>query len=218
MAYRKRVFRRRTFRRRRVFRTTGRRTFTGLYRNMTSNIVGKFKLRQRLTGNFTSSAGGVLSQVVHVNDPSGCTDWNNLQTLYDLYRVTYCKVRFIPHYSQSTLGGVSPVQPVYWNYDPDSTTNAGTVDAMLQYDNCRVMRSTNRGFKYGVKPMPSTDNSVNNAGMSFTYRKGIGMMFDCANVTYMQRGIIGWYGDGAIINTDFGDLIVTYYVKFAVRR
>lgn len=177
------------------------------------------RLSTRLPNDFSTSGGGVISQVVNVNDPSICTEWTQYAALYDQYKVLECWVNMFPTYnvvaeSISTTGGYAPVHFVY---DADSTTALSSVDDAMQYGN-RTTFNCFRPFKYGVKARAQTDNSVNNAGMAVTYRPGYGIVLDVANVAYYQKGIITWYGDNLPPSSKIGELVIDFFVLFFGRR
>lgn len=183
------------------------------------NRPTKFKLTQRLQGYFGTGAGVSINQQVFVNDPNNCTDFASLQQLYDLYKITGCKVKFYPKFIDSSVPGAAGTafSPIYVFYDPDSSVAVTTVDAAVQYDNHKVF-NLYRPWKYYCSPIVQSDTSVNAAGALLAFRKRVGAMFDIINPTYYHKGIIGWVADTLTTGTQYGDIVVTYYCLCSERR
>lgn len=166
---------------------------------------------------FKSSAGGILGQVIHVNDPSICSDWTSCANMFDCYRVDMVKVTYFPRFNEAYMGGAGLFAPVYLFYDADSTTTVTTVDDAIQYSNYKG-KNLFMPWTYKAFPKPQTDNSVSNAGMAVTYDKAEGILLDTLGAANYQKGIIGWFADSLPFEVAFGDLIIDYHVTFFNRR
>jgi hypothetical protein len=174
-----------------------------------------------------ATSSSIINCVYPCFRPDRCTDWASMANLFDLFKVTTMKIRYYPGANgvdQQIIPATGPAtgvlqsyRPCYVAYDPDTSTNAGSVDAMIQYDNCKVF-DLFKPFKYVIKPQIQYDNSVANAGMTVSYKKGVGMMMDIANVADYAKGIVQVYADNLAYTQFYGDVIVTYYVMFANRR
>jgi hypothetical protein len=175
-------------------------------------------LRQRLLGSsyLTSSGGGILAQQVFVNDPSGAQDWTSFSSTFDNYRVNAVSIQFLPTFTQDQLGSTPLFKPLYIVYDSDGV-NPGSVNACLNYATMKV-KNLYRSWTYKVRVAPTTDNSVATGGMMTTYDRKYGLVLDCAQVVNYHAGAISWYADTMLINTNFGDLIVSFDVTFFARR
>lgn len=217
---------RRRYRRRRRAKATnggiGRRSarklaYLSTFRSLAINGPKEFRMLQRNYNStfMTSSAGGVINLAIHCMDPSHMTDWTALGSLYDLYKVVGVKVQFYPA-ANAIAEGAGAYRPCYIAYDPDSNTSVGTVDGSLQYSYHRV-KNLFKPWKFYVRPGVQYDNSVANAGMAVHFVRGKPWL-DISNAANYQKGIISIFADNLPVSYFCGDLVVTYYVKFCIRR
>lgn len=184
-----------------------------------ANAPKSFKLTRAVAGAVTSSVGGVITNILHANDPSLCTDFTGISALFDLYKVTCFKLSFYPQYNVESLnsGGIG-YAPIHVAYDPDDAANPFTsVDATVQYGNRKTFNMF-QPWVYKCFPKASSDNSVNTDGLILVHDKSLGPMMDVAFAPSYQKGVVGWYGSGMETSTNFGTLILDYYVTFANRR
>lgn len=185
---------------------------------MSEKVPYFFKLRVRLTGYLTSGVAGTMSQFIYTNDPSGCSDWSPLSSLFDQFQVKKVKLTFVPKYvDASPFGAVGTFGLLCVRYDADSGLAPTTVDEAIQYDNNMYLR-LNTIQRYAITNVTQTDNSVSNAGMAIAYKPGYGNVLDVANVANYHKGNIGWFGDGFTVSTNYSDLVVEYHVLFFGRR
>lgn len=205
-SYRRKTFKRRTYRKKRYTRSR-------------VNAPKTYKISWNSDSYFGSGAGGAMSQQIATMDPTLCTEWTSVSALYDQYKVTCVKIQYYPNFIDSAVpvnSGLGIFKPLYVVYDADSTTGPTTTDIALQYGTCKV-KNMYRPWKYVIRPRVQTDNSVNNAGMALTFSRN-GPILDVASAAYYQKGIIAWYGTGYPVSSQFGHIIVDYYVKFFGRR
>lgn len=177
-----------------------------------------YRLSTRYVGALNSSGAGVMTNNIPANDPSVCTDWTSLSALYDSFRVEKTLCTYYPNFNNaSPTGAEGNFAPLFICYDVDTTTSPTSVDVALQYQNCEIKDMT-KPWKYLIKNVFATDNSVNNAGMQISFDKKYGMFYDVANVANYKKGVIGWYGDNFTASINYGYLIVDYVVTFYKRR
>lgn len=89
------------------------------------------------SGNFTSSAGGVIAQAISL-DPSalGSTDWADFSSTYDEFRVLGARIIFAPvQFGVAVNGGIAAIA-----FDNDSGTAPASLTEVQQYSTCRYFQ------------------------------------------------------------------------------
>lgn len=128
-------YRRRTARR----RTGPRRRRTRRYRRRVPRKYsgdGKRFFKLTTTDAVTSTAGGIILNT-YTDNPTGYSDFTNLQTLFDSYRVCAIKIRFIPT-RPNDESNLTTYAAAYIVHDPDSTTPPATTAEMVEYENVKI--------------------------------------------------------------------------------
>lgn len=202
-------------------------TMPKLTRALTTRFKGNnapkvFTVRKVYPGSsiFTSSLGGALAQSIPVNNPSAATDFTALGLLFDSYKVLTCTVNFRPRFVSADVGAASSYfAPVYFVYDPDSTSAGApaSVDDCVQFQNCKFLNLF-KPWRYRAQVITQTDNSVTNAALASTFDPKYGLLLDVVNTNNYNAGIIAWYATGLPPGYDFGDLIVEWEVAMFTRK
>lgn len=174
---------------------------------------GSFKLRAVLdvssgspsTTSFTY--GYRLTQPDAVDGGStACTDWVSVSNLYDEFRVSGIKLKFIPKRPNDPVSTTS-YEPGYIFMDTDSTGLNPTVAQCVGYDNLKVV-NLYRPFKVYYK----VPKLINTSGTTVAYP---GWM-DTAAPT--ATGSVYFKAENLTASIDYGQMIVTYYIKTHNRK
>lgn len=194
---------RRRFRRRVNSRKSKRRTIKRYLRRKSKqgNLTA---VKLRLTNTLSSDAGGTITQYYNFRDPSSTNDWSNFSALYDSYRVFALKIKFVPLYPNN-LSATTTYMPLYWCVDQDNVDNTGitSVGNIVQYENLKV-KNMYKPWKIYIKCPKWLQASLP------------GGFQDIANP--VSNGVLVSYGSGFNASSDWGTMIVTYYVGFKNRR
>jgi hypothetical protein len=180
-----------------------------------------YKLRF-VTGPHFASSVGVVAKAWPLMDITTFTEYGNLASIYDVYKIEKVTFDLIPCYNlNGATTSYSAYQPLYLAHDPDSIGSAFPVAAnnsqfYLDYGNCKVKNMLRRN-KITLRPSTTYDNSVDNSGMTVIQR-GKSLWLDIEKSNYYQKNVLAWYSEGSSNNTKFFDCIQTTYVTCAVRR
>lgn len=132
------------------------------------------------------------------DDPSKYAEFNNIQGLFDMYRVCAQKLKFIPN---STAATGYTAGYVFHDYNNIPTT--GTLASALDHDNLKIVnfqRPWKAYFKCSKQiPMQSSGTSINNRGYLMT-SSPVGTQATCIVATGMPK------------NQTLGQVICTLYV------
>lgn len=165
-----------------------------------------YKLRTNVSLN--SNAGGVISFST-ANNPSGISEWASLVQLFDSYKVTGMKIKYMPHLPNDT-SVTTGYTPIYIVMDPDSPlASLSNISQAIEYDNLKTKNLYKPWSVYYKMPKVS---QVPLAG-SIVLANG---WLDIDNVS-STSAILG-YSDGLDISTTYGTLLTTYYVKVKNRK
>lgn len=220
VTYRRRAYARRGVFMSRAFVTNNRRggyrvrkenMGTGTYARGLIPKYGSFKLRGVL--DLSSSGAGIINNAYRITQPdsidgagTALTDWTSLSNLYDEFRVSGIKIQFVPKLPNDTSSAVS-YQPIYCFMDTDSAALSPTVAACVGYDNCKVY-NLYRPFKRYMK----VPKLINTAASTVGYP---GWM-DTASPA--ATGGFYLHAESLTNSTDYGQIILTYYIKTHNRK
>lgn len=139
-----------------------------------------------------------------VRDPSTAQDWNSMTALFFNYCVCKFKVRFIPKTPAGNKMTVGYYQPLYAVYnDMNDGATPGSIAAMIQYENCKVL------------PLYKAWKLYYNVSRSSSGNETMGWQ---STDLPSDAGKLYLYGTGLAGSEEYGKLIITYYVKFNGRR
>lgn len=177
---------------------------------------GKFKLRQALDCSasdageihYTWTLTGLSATLVAINGAAPANSVEEIGTvggLYDQYRVTGFKIKYIPQLPNdtSTVTGFFPLYSVIDRDTPNTSPPVTTIAGAVQYDNLRVYNMYRPWSRYVRVPRyVSTGTPMG--------------WLDLANIS--NYGCAEFYGTGFDISQKYGKFIVTYYVTCRNRR
>jgi len=175
--------------------------------------INTYKLRIKTTNFFISDGAGNINVKKLMYDPSACSDWTILGSLYDQFRINSVTLHFqptVPMVDQTT-STVQYYRQYYVLADSDSDTAPGTVDIALQYDNCKIYDSW-KAWSYKVYPPRQIQSA------STTHVIDIQGWMDVASVAQNTVGCIFVVGDNFKFSTTFGDSVLEYIIEFKDRR
>jgi len=113
-----------------------------IYRGPVSPVInasGSHMSTIEVHGNLalTSSAGGVLSGVISLRNPSQTSGWTNLVGVYDEFRVLASSFKFVPQNTyNSTIAQATP--PILTFIDRDTSIVPTTTTIAQSYESCKV--------------------------------------------------------------------------------
>lgn len=142
-------------------------------------------------------------------DVTDFQDWTNVATLFDSYKICALKIKFNPAFPNN-LTATTAYAPVYLAGDPDVTnaTGLGSVNTIIQYENCKV-HNLYRPWSYYYK-LPK----VMSTGTSSVMLQG--GYFPSANPAIV--GGIYIYTEGLSISSTYGSIMVTAYMVCRNRK
>lgn len=159
----------------------------------------------------TSSAAGLIDDVLSTSDPAGAVDsagtyedWTSLAAIWDSYKVTGLRVQYTP---TLTNGSTVAIQPMYIIQDHDDVSAAASYGAQIQYDKVKFVNVNEKwDLFFKVGPTTQTGNpltflNVGTAG-SATNRISSVKLF-CDNLAASQA---------------YGVILLTMYITFGGRR
>lgn len=212
-------------------------TAKGRYQFMRSDGMGvRFKLRQVVPfeippgttfGEFVTSWFSLTNPIYPYNSENDpYQDWTNIANLYDYYRPTGLKIKYIPQFNVSEVNLVSNtstsgILPMYVAHDYDNidTTDANmlTADDMLEYENCKVFSSA-RQWKHYVKVPPYT--TIKNPELNIIDGLKKDGFIPTDNTGY--NGILGVGFQSPVTtttsDTNIGTFVVTLYLTARGRK
>ncbi len=176
----------------------------------TSTDVARFKIK--FTGNVVSDATGTISFVTSLSDPEQAfngagtyNDYNNLLTLYDLYKPTGVKVQYFPDKPNDTSINTG-YKPLFIVKDVDSASQQLTSrNTAIQYDKL-LIKNLYRPWSVFYRS-PSNTASTQNGGY-----------FNIASASPHGTGAIMFYADGVDTSDDYGTFILTMWIVCKGRR
>jgi len=158
----------------------------------------------------TSSAGGVVSFVLSVQNPGNLNgaavlDWSSMSGLFDNYRVKKARLVYTSNSTASPSSAIA--QANCWVvYDPDNSTQQLTSSAIAaQYGNA-VAFSLQRPFIYDILLPHMNSQSVLEGGW-----------MDCSVLTNTV-GTIQVYASGLSSTIVYGTYFVELEIEFRLRR
>lgn len=165
----------------------------------------------------STNAIGQVIQCVYVHSPFSSPDWANLAGLYDLYKVLACKVEIFPVQTVSELGVGQAIFPVFWSFDPDSSSPITSLSAAYQYNNLKVIPVTSRGVYYAKPGVAYTGSAISpQQGVTIEYRGE--RWLNVANCSANVNGIIQWYGQSLPASQAIFNILITWTIKMVSRR
>lgn len=179
-----------------------------------SKINSTITVKLRGTATVASDGSGVVSVYMSDNAPNAwlngagtLSDWVSYSALYDAYRVSCISVKYIPTY----VSNVSTVSfaPMYIVHDPDDNTGAIATSVAVDYQNLRI-KNLARPWTYFTR---NPKRRVGGQSVTTTIAPG---WFDIASPVY--GGTLSFYASGLTNSNTYGTFIVTYYIRFTVRR
>lgn len=163
-----------------------------------------FKLRTVI--DLTSTAGGVIDQVVS-NNPSGFGDWASVVALFDEYRFCAVKLKYIPTEPNDTFV-TQAFYPFYIVPDNNDVNTIGSVANALNVESCRV-KNMFRPWKYYYKWQKASSTGSSEVVIKGGYR-------DVSATAGYQS--VKMYGTGFGITKTLGQLIITGYIVARNRK
>lgn len=156
----------------------------------------RFAIRYSKTG-ISSTAGGLVTEIFYLNDPSLAGNWTELSALFDSFRTLQMVVTWLPSVPNDST---AVYRPIYAIADFDSSTVVSTAAAALEYDTCRMFDIT-KPFRYSVKPprMQATGNSP--AGW-----------MDVATVA--SQGTVSLLAPSLSVSTVYGSCSIEWDIEF----
>lgn len=164
----------------------------------------------------TGGGGGLMFRL---SDVPNHTEFTNL---YDQYKIKAVKVKIVPR--ANVYPGNDPTSAIQlWNsqfftaIDYDSAIDFSDLDSLLQYQNCKMTRSTQIHKRYLKPRVRSAVQIAGGLAPAFGNSATRNQWLDCANDAITHYGLL-WYaqpqftsGEDLITKCD---LVVTYYMAF----
>lgn len=202
MPYRRRTYRRR-YKRRAYRKKWSRKSTARRFKN-----DGKRFFKLTTSDAVQTTSGGQVSNT-YTDNPQDYTDWTQIASLFDSYRVCAIRIKYIPN-RPNDQSNVTTYQPLYIVQDRDSITPPGTVNAFIEYENMKV-KNLYRPWSYYRKFAKQTSTGVSGqVVLAGGYR-------DCAQPTGTQAIFIV-SEPGLQSETIYGRYITTLYVTAKNRR
>lgn len=150
-------------------------------------------------------------------------DWPSIAQLYDYYRPTGLRIKFIPNYNvnQITATPISYIFPMYVAHDYDNidmaTAGMSDQNEMLEIENCKVYQYDRSWAHYVRTPPYNTVLDANLAPITGTTKGGY-----IPTQSPGYNGIIGVGMDSPITTSgqgvSIGTFIVTLYLRVYSRK
>lgn len=173
--------------------------------------VKQFKLKG--TVNFNSNGAGANFDTFSDTQPgafynggTALQDLTNVAALFEQYRINAVKLRFFPFLSNASTG---QYPPLYIIYDPDDATALAAVSTAIEYDNVKVM-DLSRPWTYYKKVVRSNTAT---GGVDVSMAPGFHDLAAAVSI-----GAIKFACTGMFVGTQYGTIVATYYMEFAIRR
>lgn len=149
----------------------------------------------------TSSAGGVLANIIRGPGLLSTSDWLFYADLYQEYRVLGMELQYMPYfngtYSATVTQGSGATDVVH----TPLTTPPSSLDEVVQHVTWSPFK-TSSGFKKHWRMFGVEESTFS----------------DVANAATVNHGGITFYCDNLSANTDYGRGVVTYLVEFRGRK
>jgi len=146
----------------------------------------------------TSSAGGVLSGVIALRNPSSCSGWSNLVATWDEFRTLSMTIQFVPS-NQYDFTLATTTNAFLDFVDRDTSTVPTTTTTAQSYESCMIHSMSNT-FKRLCYRM----NSPEEAGFVNT-----------AVPTNVKTGSFAWITVNTVSNSiTYGYFYFSYLVQF----
>jgi len=144
----------------------------------------------------SSSGAGVINATFAKDIPTSCTDWSNLDSTYDQYRVLALEVKYFPNQSSGSANTFTPLLSVV---DRDVITPLASYAAAANYDSLKE-HVLDRPFKRTMKMSGTQD----------------GVFLDTLAVP-SASGAIKFFATGLTNSVSYGRVIVYYLIQFRGR-
>lgn len=159
-----------------------------------------FKLR--LVGALASDASGNITSVFQITNPIAALDFTPLQSLYDSYRVHGVSHKFMPALVNNA-STTTAFTPLYTNIDYDDQLSISTVNAALEFENCK-MKNLFSPYKLYYR-IPKLVNLSTSSPMFLNGYMDINNPQATGSIKYTATGLTP--------STTYGQLIQTFYVS-----
>ena len=200
-------------RRRPVFRRRKRRVFRKKLTMRKSIQYNVHKYKMRAQSDVITNVGGSLAYAFSMTKPdlwdqtNPLPEWASVLPLYDRYRVTGIKIKFIPDRPNDAFSATG-FYPFYVAADYDDLGAPTSIQQMLDYDNCKILNLYKPWQLYYKIPR------LMNPGQTGVITLGSGMM-DVAATQSTGSIKMHFVGD---LSKKYGTLIFTYYITLSNRR
>jgi len=131
-------------------------------------------------------------------------------TLFDQYIIDRVSVKFVPNKSDNQVGSTSDMGIFYLVTDYDDLNSPTSVDQMLQYADCRIIRPL---YSFTKKIVPKVTQALYGGGVFSSYGSSRSWV-DVASNNVQHYGMKYWWESsyGTPPNTRI-DVFVTYYFR-----
>lgn len=175
---------------------------------------GMFKLRGIIE--ISSDANGKILNAIRITQPDNINgaglaleDWSNIAAMYDQFRVTSMKVRWVPM-RPFDPSGTTKYSPLYVFTDFDSVGLSPTNAEIVAYNNMRVF-DIGMPFTYYIKIPKLINTAATNVSipgyMDTSSPEATGAIYLANNIN-----------SELTTNVLYGHIIVTYWIKALLRR
>lgn len=206
------MYRTRRYRRRRPNRR--RKVYLGRYsikrRREPSYNFAKYKLRG--SDHILSDVSGTINTIYSISNPttffngSGTLqDWAQVSQLYDQYRITGIKLKFVPSAPFDTSIQTT-YEPMYILMDVDSNSVTPGVATAIQYESLKI-KNMYRSWSVYYKIPKLIGGAVTQSTQGWFPTQ-----------SPVSTGAIYVWSFLTNLSADFGSIICTYYVKVKARR
>lgn len=168
----------------------------------------KFKFRGKI--DISSDSSGIILASFPIiptlwDGSNPFPEWTNMQALFDSYKVTGVKFKWVPDKPNDT-STTTGYKPMYNAQDFDSYPTTPTVANLMEYDTFSVFGLDKPWSKYyKIKRFTGGATTILGNGM-----------IDIASP--INQGAIMFRADGLDLSDNYGSFIVTYYVTLSNRR
>lgn len=203
-------------RRKRPIRKTYRRRYKRYNIKRKSKIGGYnvHKMKLKSTFELQSSVGGQIINNFQLTTPvlwdgtNTLPDWTSLSALYDSYRITGIRIKYIPHKPNDTSTNTN-YRNLYQVIDYDDQTALGSISEALQFEKVKILPTYRQWSCYYRVP------KLANMAVNSVIKLKSGMMDIGAPQT---TGVIKQYSEGNDASDNYGTMVFTYYIIFSQRR
>jgi hypothetical protein len=147
------------------------------------------------TIDLTATAGGVIANVLGVQNPASCTNWSSFANCFDEYRVLGSVVKYTPRNKYTNTVAIATFIPGFIVLDRDSVAALTTFSGAVGYESCKEIELDQK--------------------WSISYK--MASLLEAVWITTatpVNRGAFLIYFSGLLNNASYGKIIQYFLVQF----